>query len=415
MIKRVPFYLFIFLLFSGAGSTFAQDSILQKKSEHRIDLIADGYVNSNTITNNFIWAFYRGDFINDALKVNAASKISSVNRLGASSKWGMSYSFHPNEEINAPSFSFGFFDRTHANLKFSEDLFYTIFYGNKRYAGATASLGNSKFNFLRYQQFRFGWDWEGDRTHGSYGVAFSILSGDQNTYVNALFADLYTAADGTFMDLYLKMDVSQTDTARQGFFAQNGMGLSTDLYYELPYVFWKNPGKITFEVKDLGFIRWKNNSMHRSVDSSFHYEGVEVSDIFNLDSSSFTVDNVVDQNTSFARKKYNTNIPFTLDIHTKVLYGKQLAFEKGIIWLFNTPAKPYYYAKLHFLFGKKKSIDIAYLLGYGGYGGFNAGIDAKIDFAKSYSLHFINNYLFSGIVAQSSLGMGMYLKLSRKF
>ena len=193
------------------------------------------------------------------------------------------------------------------------------------------------------------------------------------------------------------------------------MGISTDFYYEIPYMVWRKPGKITLEIKDLGFIRWKSNSMHHSVDSSFHYEGVEVADLFHLDSSSFTIDNVIDNNTSFVRKQYATNIPFTLDIHAKTLYGKHMAFEKGITCLFNTSARPYYYAKLHFIFGRKKSIDLAYLIGYGGYGGLNAGLDTKVDFAKHYSIHFIDNYLFSALFIQPRYGMGMYVKLARRF
>jgi hypothetical protein len=82
---------------------------------------------------------------------------------------------------------------------------------------------------------------------------------------------------------------------------------------------------------------------------------------------------------------------------------------------FNTSAKPYYYAKVHFIFGRKKSVDLAYLIGYGGFGGINSGLDAKIDFAKHYSIRFINNYLFSGIVSRTSSGMGMYVSLARKF
>jgi len=409
-------FLGLFFFFSvGAGTSFAQDSSGHIKPVQSIELIADGYITSNTITNNFIRSLYAGDFIDNALKEGVSGKISSANRLGASSKLGIRYTFQSMEGENQPVFSFSFFDRTNIDLKFSEDLFNTVFYGNKMYAGTTASLGNFKLNFLRYQQLRFGWDWKGDFFHGSYGVAFSLLSGEQNTNVNALFADMYTAVDGTFIDLYLKMKMQQTDTAKASFFAQNGMGLSTDLYYELPYIAWKNPGKITFEVRDLGFIRWKNNSLHHSTDSVFHYEGVEVEDIFNLDSSSFAIDNVIDKNTSFERKRYTTNIPFTLDIHTKVNYGRHIAFEKGIVCLFNTTARPYYYAKFHFLFGKNRSVDLALLAGYGGYGGFNSGLDLKMDFAKHYSLHYVNNYLISGLVTDPSYGMGTYLKLARKF
>ena len=168
-------------------------------------------------------------------------------------------------------------------------------------------------------------------------------------------------------------------------------------------------------MKDLGFIRWNSNSLHYASDSTYHYEGVNVRDILHIDSSAFlNIDSVIDKNTTFAREQYSTTVPCSFTIRTKTFYGRNVAFEKGITWLFNTSAQPYYYARLHFILGKKRTSDIASVFGYGGYGGFHAGLEAKIDFAKQYSFHVIDNYLFSGIATQS-IGMGLYVKLVRKF
>jgi len=424
--KKLHFAFFFswYLILGTWCFSFSQDSLVApKKSKQSIEFVGDVFLNSNTITNDFIWAFYKGDSIDDILKESATDKILTSNRLGGASKLGFTYSYHSLDGNNKPTFSFSFFDRQHIDMKFSDDLFNTIFYGNKMFAGETASLGNFSWNLLRYQQFRFGWDWKGDVNHGSYGVALSLLSGEENTFIKANRADMFTDTNGLYIDFDVDMEMLQSDTStkkydtsRKKYFAQNGIGLSADFYYELPYIVWKNPGKITFEVKDLGIIRWNSNSMRYSADSSYHYDGIDVIDLFNLDStiSPMNIDSVIDKNTNFKKGQYTTNIPFTLDVHTKSFYGNQVAFEKGIICWFNTSAKPYYYAKLHFMVGRKKSADIAYIIGYGGYGRFNSGIEAKIDFAKHYSLHVIDNYLFSGI-AQTSYGMGLYLKLVRRF
>jgi hypothetical protein len=217
------------------------------------------------------------------------------------------------------------------------------------------------------------------------------------------------------MDLNIRMDVDRTDTAHSTYFAENGMGMSTDFFYEMPYTCWNKPGKIRLDVKDIGFIRWNSNSMHYHADSSYHYEGVEVADLFNLDSNTFAIDSVVDKNSTLKRGKYTTYIPGMLDLHTKSFYGKQLAIEKGITWRFNTHAKMYYYAKLHFLMGRNKTTDIAYVIGYGGYGRFNSGLDISADIGKHYSFQFMNYYLFSDVTAQATTGMGVYVKFVRKF
>ncbi|MEK6615357.1 MAG: DUF5723 family protein [Bacteroidota bacterium] len=422
MLNRILFFLAISHLPSAICHLHAQDSLsVQKKPEQTIEFLGEGFLNSNTITNDFILAFYKGQFINDVLKEGVTEKILLSNRLGGASKLGFTYSEHSLEGNKKPVFSFSFFDRQHLDMKFSDDLFNIIFYGNKKYfTNQSAYLGDFQLNLLRYQQFRFGWNFSGDATHGSYGFSFSLLSGEQNVFVKAPTATLFTSDDGTYsgnyIDFAVAMQVHQTDTANKKIFAQNGMGLSADFFYELPYTVWKKPGTIIFEVKDAGLIRWNSNSMHYSADSSYHYDAIDVSDLFNLDSmaSPLNIDSVIDKNTKFEKGQYTTNIPFTLDIHTKSFYGKQIAFEKGIIFWFNTSAKPYYYAKLHFIVGRKKYADIAYIIGYGGYGRFNAGLEAKIDFAKHYSLHVIDNYLFSGI-AHTSYGMGLYLKLVRRF
>ena len=404
--------------FGLTQTAFSQDTLPRaKNAEQTFELSALGYLNSNTINNDFVKSLYYGDIIDADMKQNAREKIAASNTFGGMSRVGFTYTYHSLSSANKPVFSFSLFDRSHLDMKFSDDLFNMLFYGNKMFAGETAQLGNFNLDFLRYQQFRFGWGWKGDATHGGYGFACSFLSGEQNITVKAPTADLFTASDGTYLNFDIAMDVDMTDTSRKEYFAQNGAGLSADLFYEMPYTFWNKPGRIRFDLKDLGFIQWNSNSMHYSADSSYHYEGIEVTDLFNLDSSAspLNIDEVIDENTSFKKQQYTTRIPGMLDIHTKFFYGKQIAFEKGITWRFNTSAKMYYYAKIHFLLGRSKSADIAYVIGYGGYGKFNSGIDLSADIGKFYSFQFMSYYLFSGVTAQSTTGMGAYIKLVRKF
>jgi len=416
----VLFFAFIHLFWKGAGDeVFAQNdsATAVKKQEQTVEFSGDAFLTSNTLANNIILAFYKGKYIDNELKDNTTERLLQSNRLGGATKIGLTYSYHSLQGNNKPVFSFSFFDRTNLDVKFSDDLFHAVFYGNKDFAGETAHLGNFKLNFLRYQQFRFGWRWDKDAIHGSFGCAFSLLSGEQNTFINTSKADLYTSGDGKSMDLALAMQVQQTDTVQKKYFAQKGMGLSTDLFYEMPYVVWKKMGKITFEINDLGFIRWSSNSMTHSVDSSFHYEGVNVNNILNTNGGTFpklNIDSVINNNSHFERKQYTSNLPFYFNIRTRTWYGNQVSLEKGISFLFNTSATPYYFLKLHFN-TRKKNAEFSYIVGYGGYGRFNAGLEARVDFAKHYSLHLADNYLFSGVTPQSANGMGIYLKLVRKF
>ncbi|MBI4945980.1 MAG: hypothetical protein HY840_06225 [Bacteroidetes bacterium] len=412
-------FLFLFLSsFSILHAIAQRDSaIVQKTNEQTLEFYGDAFLTSNAIKNDFIVTYYRGKFLDNELKKNSSEHLSRSNRLGGASKIGFTYSYHSLQGNNKAVFSFSFYDRQNLDVRFSDDLFRTVFYGNKSFVGETAHLGNCRFNFLHYQQFRFGWKWTGDARHGSYGFAFSLLSGEQNTFIKADKANLYTSPDGQFIDLALAMQVQQTDTAHKNYFAQNGMGLSTDFFYELPYIIWRKKGKITFEVNDFGFIRWNSNSTTHSVDSSYHYEGVNVNNILNTSTGAipkWNTDSIINKNSLSESKQYTTNLPFYFNVRTRTWYGKQFSFEKGISFLFNSSAKPYYFLKLHFSTRKQKA-EFAYTLGYGGYGKFNSGVEARVDFSKHYSLCIADNYLFSSVNPQMANGMGVYLKLVRRF
>ena len=408
------FYLTVLL----PAVVFSQDSLVPaKKSEQSVEFLFDGFINSNAITNDFIKSYYQGKFLDDEIKGKVSDGLNFQNRLGGEIKSGLTYSYHSLEGNKKPIFSFSFFDREHLNLSFSKDLFDLVFYGNKMFEGDTAKLWNFRANLMHYEQFRFGWKWEGDASHGSYGAAFSLLSGDKNIFLDGSTAGLYTAPDGTYLTLPLRMDVFQTDTAKTKYFSQNGMGLSADLFYEMPYVFWKKPARITFAISDLGFIRWNNNALHYAVDTFYTFNGITIDDLVHLDSNAFSssnTNNIIDRNAKIERGFYNRYIPCTLDIHTKTLYGKTFAVEKGFKYYFNTSAFPYFYFKFYFNFGRTQNIHVAYITGYGGFGKFNAGLETNFDFAKHYSIALADNYLFSGI-AQTAYGMGLYLKLVRKF
>ena len=396
---------------------FAQDSLITKKlNEQSVEFSGEGLLSSNIFSNNFLATFYQGKKINNDIKDLASRGIKDVNQLGGMSAVGLTYTYRSLEGLHKPIFSFSYFDRTHLDMKFSNDLFYLVFYGNKRFAGETARLGNFSVNYFRYQQFCFGWKWLGDKHHGSYGFAFSMLNGEKNLSINSSKANLFTAADGSYIDFLIDMKIQQTDNAHQKYFSQNGIGLSADLFYEMPFVFWNKLGLVRMDIKDLGFINWNSRSSNYDINSSLHFDGVSVNKLFALDSTVFSskMDSLIKQSTVYTQKKYSSYIPGILDFHTKSFYGKRVLIEKGFIWRFNTVAKLYYYAKIHFLAGRKKSLDFAYVFGYGGYGLYNSGLEIRSDFKKNYSLHFISNYLFPGILSSSSLGVGLFIKVVRK-
>lgn len=409
-------FAFISYLMVVAGMLNAQDSLPSGKSRRAIEFTFDGFVNSNAISNELVKAFYRGGNLDHDLRESVADRLKAMNRMGAGTKAGFKYSIKP-ENPKRPEFSFSFYDRQYFEVKFSEDLYNTAFFGNQMFAGETAFLGNFRMNLLRYQQFRLGWEREGDLFHGSWGVAGSLLSGEQNLFINAPVFDLYTEAGGDFIDMNVLMDVYQTDTIRKKMFAQNGFGFSGDLYYKMPYVNGKRYGEFQISVNDLGLISWDVNSHHYHVDTALHYQGVYINDLFGLDSSYFALDleDEMDKYSTTERKRYHTNIPCTLDVHTRTFYGDNFIFEKGASWYLNSYAKLFYYTRFHFLLGARRKSGLTFLVGYGGYGKFRSGLEFKAELGRKCTIYLGNGFLISNLAERTATGMGLNAKLLWKF
>lgn len=399
----------VFVSLSISLYSSAQDSIIAHdlSPNYQFDLTADYSINSTAITNKFIRTFSNGGYISNDIKDKVAQRLRSSNVLGGAAKLGFTYSVIP-KKYNTPVFSFSLFDRGYYDLKFSKDLFRTIFDGNKHYEGQTAEIGHFQLNNLRYQQFQFGLKWRGDNLHGSYGFSFSVLNGERNMTVNIPTADLFTSVNGMYLDFNISLKAHQTDPTMQDFFTQSGMGLSTYFFYEMPYVSGSRYGKFKIEISDLGFIRWKANSFYYTADSTFHYDGIYLDDIFMSKGKrpSFQRDSIINRMIKTQRGSYTTGLPFTIHMQTQTWYGRKFSIEKGISFFVNSSARPYVYVKPTYSTTNNK-ISFAATLGYGGFGRLQLGIGTKVNFAKQFSLLVAGDYILSGY--------GVYVKLTKKF
>ena len=410
--------LFLSILFSLGSSVvlFAQDSTrLTQQSFHGVEVIAYGDITSNAVANAFIRSLYYNKYIDNEAKEEVIAKAKLFNRLGGVSKVGLTYLYQ--KEKNKPILSFSLFDRMNLNSKFSDDLFAVVFFGNKSYAGKTASVGPFNFNFLRYQQLSVGWKWDKDSTSHSYGFSISVLNGQKNLSIQSNKANLFTAEDGTYVDFDVSMQANNTDSLNKHFFANNGVGFSSDFFYKIPFKFFEKQSALFIEVEDLGFIRWNKKSVQLSSDSSYHYEGILVNDIFNLNntSSSKNLYDVIDKHTNSIQKSYSTFLPGLIHLHTNYSWKSRIMVEKGISYRFNSTANLFLYAKIHFMLGKSKLTDIACNVGYGDYGNFRSGIDFKTGFIKHYVIQLSTQYIFSNLFLKAPAGMGIYLRLLRTF
>jgi hypothetical protein len=405
---------------NSVSHTVDQVNRVIKPSEHYLDVEIGGsfYVNSDAITTEFFNTFYQGGFISNEKKDRCRKKLHYSNRIGGDADYGISANWKPDSLFHKSNLSMNIAlkDRFHYDAGFSRDFFNVVMYGNKMYAGSTADLGNFTLNLLRYQQVKVGLEWEGDTAHGSYGLSASFLKGEKNVMVDAGRAGLTTSADGSNIDLDLAMLMRRTDTSRVGPMAFNGCGFSTDFYYEMPYLTWYNEGLLRVEVNDLGFIRWNTHSNYYKVDSVYHYDGVQINNILDLQNNALpqnNPDSLVKKNIKYGTEPYTTVLPAVFTVAATTYYGKRFAWEKGMRFRMKSNCRPYYYSAFTWYATKKFSATVT--AAYGGYGNFNAGMELEFLFPGQVKLHLDSYYLTGYLLPQKCSAQGVTLSLSKRF
>ena len=256
----------IFLFLIATTITAQPDDIVDKNyytHTNLIELWGNYHINSNTIINDFTNHFYLSQFLDSSLKNRVAANLKYQNRLGLNADAGFYYKCSPDTLFGRPKLSIfiAIKNREHFDMRFSDDFFNLVFYGNRKFAGKTADLNNFNFNYLKYQQFTTGIEWSGLDHSAKIGMGFSVLKGERHLHLNAKKAELYTNEYGEYVDFKSLINVSMSDTSNKGIKAINGYGFSTDLFFEAPYKTKHASGKISIKVSDLGFINWNNKGL----------------------------------------------------------------------------------------------------------------------------------------------------------
>ena len=89
---------------------------------------------------------------------------------------------------------------------------------------------------------------------------------------------LYTSETGTSLDLNYHIKNMMTDTSDFSPFIGNGNGISMDLSLKIT----KETDIWEMKIRDLGYIKWKKNSITNITDNNLTFSGLEIQDFNNL-------------------------------------------------------------------------------------------------------------------------------------
>jgi len=382
--------------------------------------------NSTSISNKFFDNFIFGNHITTQDKQWMFANLKPDNTFGADVEGGISFVTFP--DTLAGSANMGLFVKYnkyyHADLTFSRDLFELFFDGNKHFAGQEADLSNSSLNVINYEQFQFGilTKFGNSQIKHTFGIGVSINNGYQNTRIDIKDGKLYTDNNAEYLDFSANYDIYRSDTSSGRSNAFKGFGTSANIYYSF---ITEQKNIFDFELTDFGFIEWNRHSQQFSKDTAFHFEGINVDDILNINGNIFdnaNPDSVLNSYTyADTTMRYTMMTPACL----KVSYLKNVSDKFRMEFCFKkkffSHYDPLFMVKTEFL--PNKNNIISFNVSYGGYSSAdprinhsgNFGIEYAHNFGKGMVLLAGTNYLNGFIYPYSTTGQGAFITLKKYF
>ena len=375
------------------------------------------YFNSDALTNKFVNDLYFYKFIGNEQKDQVTSRLKANNHSVFDLQYGFEASQYADDLIRIPGirYTIALKNRVHVSATWPKDLFELAFKGNAQFAGETAVLGKVNFSYYRYQQLFAGFDkeFESGERKIRLGIGVSINKGIQYSSVVIEKADFFTQIDGEYLELDLEMEYQTSDPKNTTYSDLTGLGLGASAVIEIKGV---KGNKISAGLTDLGFIGWDNYSKIYTADDLYTFDGIEILNILDVDSTVFshgTIDSIVDSYLpGKSRNPVNTFTPsfiyfnylhhfdqFNLKVITGVQYGLQVNYA------------PYLYARA--IYQVSDNLALMPVAAYGGYGSLSIGLGFSVRLGDHYLLTLHSDMLDGYILPSSTTGQGIFLSLGK--
>lgn len=387
---------------------------------HSVALNSEYFFSSNAITNHFASAYLLGKFIDDNMKDDVSNKLSSLNRFGAGFKTELQYTSSNDTVFSIPKsfFSVTLGENFHINSRFGKDVFELYFRGNKDYAGKTADLGKFVYNQLVWQNanFTFGHDFRRDLNHFGYSAGISLIKGQKLYHISSSHASLFTEEYGSYLDLNAEITIRQSDSAKSKFISWNGTGTSANGSF-----YWqdKNQNTLSITANNIGFIQWNKNSSFVKADTSFRFDGVDVSNLFDL-SDSVTQNVSLDSSlvepylSSRVKKSFLSPLPALVNVsYQYILSPGKSDLVADVRYLFY--AESTLEESITFNYTLKSTHRFSVKARYGGYSGFQVGLGYKSWLFNRILLTIQSDYISSLLNTKNGTGQGAFVSLSTYF
>jgi hypothetical protein len=420
--KKLLLTLLIVMSFGGLfAQNFWQDypflnQSYKDSSWTRSFITLEGAVNygCDGINNQFLQKMYTGGYMDSEFVEKSSRVLLPNNRIGISTITGITYGRFVNDSSHE-ILTLSLLNRNSVSGKFSDDAFHLGFQGNTRFKGEEADFSRTRFTYMNWSQFRVGYITP--HPHGQVAFSFSLLAGHHYNQADIEYGKLFTDSNGSSLIGSVAGDYWSSDTANTSLFALNGLGTSVDITWTYSHEA-KNSNSYSFkaDLLDFGFINWNNKTIHQTVDTSFTWNGVDVSQFF-IDPNFVAElpeenDFIKSDTTEFHRSIFLPAV--ARGTFSRTFFDSQLLGRLALSMPFWSEALPY-----GALTATWRSLEHNFALGggiaYGGYARVQVPLKAEIYVVRSMSLDIGTTNALAFFNSASTAGAGAYVKLSYCF
>jgi Family of unknown function (DUF5723) len=380
-----------------------------KQRDALVLLEGQALIGSNTLDNLFFKRIFRGGNLENSHLNAIAERSKGQNRAGFLAGGDLEFYNFRDTLFNRPELGLHVNIGTHyhGGINFSEDLFRTVFRGNKSFAGDTASLAPLSLQYQAWQKFGIGLFNKSTLS----GFTLSLVEGQAYNSLIVTEANMYTSLTGDSLALSYNGEYLRSDTSRFGWANGSGVGVALDFDYNLPLK--DHKGVISISMRDLGFVFWNKQSQKIQFDSITNWTGLNVDGVFDFATDSLHFPNMEDSiYRQVESRSFFAALPATIHLRYARYFSSHDFYEAGMIMLPNRAAIPMMYAGAshfvgeHFTFSER--------LYAGGYGRF--GVGAEIQWMPKGSWLFrLGTKSLGGLTMSSARSRDIYFSIGKSF
>gem|GEM_PF-3802204 len=285
--KKILFILIIVVQSFSAMSQFQGNEYKNLEEERYYSIDGTSVIYSNSFSSEFINSIYNNTYISNDIKemVNYSRSIKGINEVNA----GMQFIWLP----DSAKYKAGIFASVNARHivagNIAPDFYKLTMFGNKRFAGETADLSNSRLYLCDYQKISIGVSFRIPTETGTAmaTVHLSPVKGQRYFEIETGSTWFYTSETGEMLSMQATAFEYSSDQSfrRNQDFAGTGLAAGGSLYFNNKESnFW-----VYTSATDIGFISWKHKSSITVLDTMFSFTGLYVDNIFEFDSSQLSI------------------------------------------------------------------------------------------------------------------------------